>query len=112
MDVIDDIGLDEEIPDLARDAPLRDALARLRAQSFLPTLDGGRACWVVRLGGRTGSPLAVLAQQWYEPRYLVDAATPVAELAGPDADEVTLFFEHRPEADPDEVYAELADAAG
>ncbi|AEW92753.1 hypothetical protein SCATT_03820 [Streptantibioticus cattleyicolor NRRL 8057 = DSM 46488] len=107
MDAADDVGLDDEIPELSPGAPLRDAVARLRAQSFPPPVDGGRAAWVLRAGGPDGRPLAVVAQQWYEPRYLVDADGPVGDLAAPADGGPVLFFEYRHGSDPAEVHAEL-----
>ncbi|MEV7773823.1 hypothetical protein [Kitasatospora sp. NPDC086791] len=82
----------------------------------LPLIGGGRATWVVRAAD--GTPLAVLAQQWPEPRPLPAGLGPLAELAeptgpaGPDRPEgqdatVRLHVEYRRQRDPDTEYERL-----
>jgi hypothetical protein len=73
--------------------------ALLRAR-YLPSIAGGEATWIVE-GAR---PLAVVAQQWEAPRWLVPPETPVAALrrpAGPPDLEVRYWCQ----ADPDRVRA-------
>ncbi|WP_316525933.1 hypothetical protein [Kitasatospora brasiliensis] len=67
----------------------------------LPLIGGGRATWLVR--GADGTALAVLAQQWPQPRPLPAGHGPLARLAGPDG-VVRLHVEYRRQADPEAEY--------
>ncbi|MFG2907762.1 hypothetical protein ACGF13_22195 [Kitasatospora sp. NPDC048286] len=70
----------------------------------LPLIGGGRATWVVR--GADGSPLAVLAQQWPQPRPLPAGRGPLEHLAGADG-AVRLHLEYRRQTDPVAEYERL-----
>lgn len=52
-------------------------------------------------------PLAVVAQQWDAPRFLVDASRPISSFAA-DGRGVSLMFRYWKQHDPDHVYEELA----
>ena len=73
----------------------------------LACIQGGRATWIVEAGGAGGTPIAVVAEQWREPKLLVSAATTVAALfaATPRA----LHFRYWCQVDPDVVFAALRD---
>jgi hypothetical protein len=58
---------------LAATAPLADLVTKILRKGYLAKIAGGRATWIVE--GR--QPAAVLAQQWSQPRWLVDADVPV-----------------------------------
>ncbi|MFD4655956.1 hypothetical protein ACFWP2_10035 [Kitasatospora sp. NPDC058444] len=85
-----------------------DAPAALAALGLprprLPLIGGGRATWVVR--GADGTPLAVLAQQWPQPRPLPAAQGPLDHLAGADGT-VRLHVEYRRQLDPEAEYQRL-----
>ncbi len=70
----------------------------------LACIHGGRATWIVDAGAR---PIAVVAEQWRDPKLLVPAATTVAELfaEAPPA----VHFRYWCQADPDAVFAALRD---
>ncbi|TDC64458.1 hypothetical protein [Streptomyces hainanensis] len=90
--------------DLPADTALAAVVADLVARHFLATIAGGRATWILTGAGR---PLAVVAQQWAEPRYLVDPTLPIGSLAA-DGRGVTLLFRYWKQHDPDLVFTELA----
>ena len=71
---------------------LEDTLKHIIGSRYLASIQGGKATWIVH--GKM--PLAVVAQQWLEPKFLVD---PLQEI--PDRE---LFFEYCQQKDPDEVY--------
>ena len=74
----------------------------IQSARYLASIIGGRATWIVE-GAR---PLAVLAQQWTEPRFLVDPATPihaVVRAAGSPHLEVRYWVQ----VDPDHVFEAL-----
>lgn len=60
-------------------ASVAHVVAELTSIGYLPSISGGRATWIVEAGSQ---PIAVLAQQWSEPRYLVPAAQPMTPLIG------------------------------
>ncbi|MFE7529263.1 hypothetical protein ACFU7Y_26600 [Kitasatospora sp. NPDC057542] len=71
---------------------------------LLPLIGGGRATWVVR--GNDGTPLAVLAQQWAQPRPLPAGQGPLDRLADADG-AVRLHVEYRRQLDPATEYERL-----
>ncbi|MEY9944171.1 hypothetical protein [Kitasatospora sp. GAS1066B] len=74
------------------------------AAGYLARIGGGRATWVLRAAG--GTALAVLAQQWPQPRLLSSRQVPFASLAEPDGT-VRLHFEYLAQQDPEELFARL-----
>ena len=75
-----------------------------RAAAYKASISTGQATWVVRVGTAdrvTGRAVAVVAQQWREPVYLVD---PAARL---DPAERFVHSDYLTQRDPDAVVAEL-----
>jgi hypothetical protein len=94
----------ERVVRLAADSSVRTLVAKGIAAGYLPTIADGRATWI--LEGRR--PIAVLAQQWTEPRWLVDPETSIAELrreSGRPQFQVVYWCQ----VDPRRVYASLRD---
>ncbi|MGI5415569.1 hypothetical protein [Actinomadura luteofluorescens] len=89
--------------DVPPGTPLGDVVAGLLEGHFLAVIAGGRATWILV----ASRPLAVVAQQWDEPRYLVDASQPISSF-GDDGGRVSLMFRYWKQHDPDHVFAELA----
>jgi hypothetical protein len=95
----------------------------------LPGISGDKATWIVKAGGRDGKPIAVVAQQWEEPRLLVPATTTVQSIFGEhklilflkylrhacgigikdgaQEHKLTLFFRYWCQANPDTVFNAL-----
>ena len=90
--------------DVPPDRPLAEVVGGLLERRYLATIAGGRATWILVTGTR---PLAVVAQQWDEPRYLVDPARPIGSF-GADGGGVSLLFRYWMQQDPDHVFTELA----
>jgi hypothetical protein len=88
--------------DVPSDRRLSELVSDLVEQHYLASIAGGRATWILMAGRR---PLAVLAQQWSEPRYLVDPALPISSFG--TAGGVSLMFRYWLQHDPDHVFAEL-----
>ena len=53
-----------------------DVVDRIAGARYLASISGGLATWIIQ-GDR---PLAVVAQQWAEPRFLVDPALPIRDV--------------------------------
>jgi hypothetical protein len=84
-------------------ATLREIVASAVANGYLPSISGGKATWVVE--SRGGLPIAVCAQQWAEPLFLVPAETGAnAHFRGAAPG---LNFRYRCQEDPDAVAFEL-----
>lgn len=90
--------------DVPPSRPLAEVVTDLVAKHYLASIAGGRATWILVSGDRR--PLAVLAQQWPEPRYLVDPGRPISSFG--TANGVSLLFRYWLQHDPDFVFAELA----
>jgi hypothetical protein len=99
----DDILPHSESIDLPSETALADVIAHLREVGFLAVIAGGKATWILE----ADRPLAVVAQQWEEPRYFVDRSRPISSFASHDG-RVSLMFRYWKQRDPDYVFAEIA----
>lgn len=97
-------GREREFPE---DCAIGDVLASVVADGYLPRIAGGCATWVLT-SGDAGS-LAVVAQQWEEPRLLSIGRGRLGALAGPDRREVRWHFRYFTQEDPDAVYRRLSE---
>lgn len=90
-------------------ATIRAMLELATADAYLPSISGGKATWVVEsaVAGSGGAfaPIAVYAQQWTEPTFLVPVDSSVAAHFGSTAP--SLNFRYRCQDDPDAVLTEL-----
>jgi hypothetical protein len=76
---------------LKRDISLAQALQVITAR-YLPTaIQGGKATWLA-MGNR---PLAVFAQQWKQPKLLVDGETPLATLIRQEDPQLWFRYFHQ-----------------
>jgi hypothetical protein len=73
---------------------------------YLANIAGGRATWFVE-GTR---PIAVVAQQWAAPRWLVDAQLPLAAVVRPDG-RPHVEVRYWCQTDPERVYQCLRDGS-
>ena len=82
---------DERVVQVESQASLSQFLTST-GRTFLPTIHGGRATWIVRRG-RRGKPMAVFAQEWGR-----------VEMVGSEDDAVAAFdtvhFDYRAQVDP------------
>ncbi|MER5867512.1 hypothetical protein [Kitasatospora sp. NPDC002040] len=95
-----------ELPD---GTPLREAVAAVVVEGrYLALIAGGRASWILTGAGvGAGAAIAVVAQQWDEPRFLVPA-----DLAPVSSDDgaVHWHFRYLAQRDPEDIYRELGAA--
>jgi hypothetical protein len=74
----DDIDAPHEwVVRLSAGAPVANLVSEIRRTNYLARVAGGLATWIVE--GK--QPVAVLAQQWSEPRWLVDSEVSIAALS-------------------------------
>ena len=101
----DDIDAPHEwaVP-LPADATVANLVTKILRKGYLARIAGGLATWIVE--GR--QPVAVLAQQWREPRWLVDSDMPVTALCR-GAGRANFEIRYWCQVDPDRVYACLRD---
>ncbi|WP_053170877.1 hypothetical protein [Streptomyces sp. SBT349] len=99
----DDVLPHAETIEMPPETSLADVVAHLRERHYLATIAGGRATWILV----ADRPLAVVAQQWNEPRFLVDASRPISSF-GVEGRGVSLMFRYWKQHDPDAVLEELA----
>jgi len=86
-----------------------EVLEHATAGGYLPQISGGRATWVAETnGGSMGAlmPIAVLAQQWAEPRFLIASSATVSDHFGEVAPR--LRFRYRCQVEPSVVLQTLA----
>lgn len=96
----DDVYPHARTIDLPESSTIAEAVAYLRQRRFLATIAGGRATWILEVNGR---PVAVIAQQWAEPKFL----TGPSDTLGSFGNEVSLMFRYRAQIDPDDLFDTL-----
>jgi hypothetical protein len=99
----DDVFPHTETFSVPPETTLAAVVARLVERHYLASIAGGKATWILE----TDRPLAVVAQQWTEPRFLVDASQPISSFAV-EGRGVSLMFLYWKQHDPDHVFEELA----
>lgn len=98
-------GDDVDAPHEARiavrkESSLAAVLRVIQKRSYLAGIAGGRATWIVE----SDRPLAVMAQQWTSPRFLIDPATRIADCMKRDSTQ-GLFFRYWCQVDLRLVYS-------
>ena len=73
-------------------APVPELIRLATNACGLPSISGDKATWIVKAGGSDGKPIAVVAQQWEEPRLLVPGTTTVQSIFGEH--KLTLFLKY------------------
>jgi len=77
-------------------------IARIVADGYLATIAGGKATW----SAVSGRPLAVVAQEWREPRGVPWREPPLSELEQRDG-LYCIHFNYHAQRDPEAVLAIL-----
>ena len=67
-------------------------------KNYLPSIWGGNAVWA----GVAGRPLAILAQQWAEGKFLVDPSMTIRDCARSYGH--AIYFRYHAQASPEEVF--------
>ena len=99
----DDIDAPHELAVLVDDDVTTEAMvAAIHAADYLPRISGGRATWSV-VSVRT---LAVIAQQWPEPRMVSEQPHPPGELER-DGNGYRFHLNYHAQQDPETVLAVL-----
>ena len=80
---------------------IEEVLEKILGTHYLPSIIGGKATWIVE--GKF--PLAVIAQQWSKPYYLVEASTPIEGLV--EFNDHQLKFVYWCQVEPNEVIASI-----
>jgi len=81
---------------------LGDALSAVIKAGYLAKIAGGKATWIVE----ADQPLAVVAEQWDSPEFLVDSSTRLTEYVSLGASK-PLFFRYWCQVDPAVVFERL-----
>lgn len=81
------------------DCTLGEVLDSIRDTRYLAGISGGLATWIVE----SNRPLAVVAQQWDSPRFLVAPETRFVDCANLNAGRA-LYFHYWCQADPEVVF--------
>jgi hypothetical protein len=102
----DDVDAPHELVVHLGNESLRSFLAGLVRQSYLASIIGGRATWILENHPNGGRSLAVLAQQWAEPSFLVDPESPVSSYLERDI-APHLYFRYWCQVEPERVVAAL-----
>jgi hypothetical protein len=87
-------------------APVPELIQLAINACVLAEIAGGNATWIVEAGGYDGKPIAVVAQQWKEPRLLVPETATAEGIF--DGHKPKLFFKYWSQANPDAVFDALA----
>ncbi|MFY9983332.1 MAG: hypothetical protein WAM44_05420 [Chthoniobacterales bacterium] len=82
-------------------------IKRFLAAGYLPSISGGNATWILKTERHTDRALAVIAQQWAEPRFLVAADADVLLYINRSAKEPHLYLRYWCQVDPETVFQRL-----
>jgi hypothetical protein len=82
--------------------PVMDVIARIVAGGYLARISGGKATWSTV----SGFPIAVVAQQWTEPRPVRWPEVKVSELESRNGI-IYLHFNYHTQIDPEVVFEVL-----
>lgn len=74
----------------------------------LAGISGGLATWILRCDHAEGMPMAVLAQQWERPRFLVPEESCFLDLVM-DREAPAVFAQYCAQRDPERVYRAFRD---
>ena len=99
----DDVEAHDEQRDVDGRRPLERFVSELVWDHYLPAIQGGRSCWILRTS-RGGAPLGVVRIQYGRfdgLRLLRHEAPDLAEIGH------SLFFEYATQEDPDDVFSRL-----
>jgi hypothetical protein len=99
----DDCDAPHEMILSVRDESLRSITNHLLGSRYLASIAGGEATWILQTDDHAGLPLAVLAQQWPQLRYLVDADSPILDYVQSDANP-HLYLRYWCQVDPERVF--------
>ncbi len=104
MAVGDDVYAPHEVKfDLPSTATLEDVIHKIKKMSYLPTIYGGKATWVLF---KDSTPLAIIAQQWEHAKFFDCQNLTIQKLFLKEK-EGNLFFYYYAQQDPIEVFATL-----
>ncbi len=73
---------------------------------YLAMISGGLATWILRTDDLDGTPIAVIAQQWRDPKFLVPESSSILEMVR-DRDSPSAYLEYHCQIDPDLVFNAL-----
>ncbi|MCE5286096.1 MAG: hypothetical protein LLG02_09660 [Pelosinus sp.] len=79
---------------------------KIRETKYLPSIGGGKATWVLKYNNE---PLAVVAQEWTEPKYLINKNERVKKLLI-EGGKPEIYFEYILQENPDIVFSKLRNA--
>ncbi len=101
----DDVVAHEERREVDGRRPLEQLVAELVVDHFLPRIQGGRSCWILRVS-RGGDPIGVvrIRDGRFEGLRLLAGEDPTLSQVGR-----SLFFEYAAQDDADEAFDRLSD---
>jgi hypothetical protein len=82
-------------------------IKRLLVADYLPSISGGNATWILKTERHTDRALAVIAQQWAEPRFVVAADADVLLYINRSAKKPNLYLTYWCQVDPETVFQRL-----
>src|SRR5262245_15761403 len=91
----DDLETHDAVKSLDTTA-VNDAIGQVIRSGYLPTIQGGKATWVVV----SAQPIAVCAQQWSAPKMLSWSPLTLSDLAR-SGDRYRLHFSYLAQLDPE-----------
>lgn len=102
----DDLEEHKIIIKINRNTKLCDFLSCLLKTRFLALISGGKATWVLKLNDIL---LAVVAQEWDEPKYLVNRNKNVNEILN-ESPGGEVYFKYLAQINPEKTYQKLKKA--
>ena len=76
------------------------------SRRYLASISGGLATWILRTDDCGGTPIAVIAQQWRDPKLLVPESSSILEMVR-DRDAPSAYLQYHCQVDPDLIFNAL-----
>ena len=103
----DDMSSHEISIDVTEDMSIEELLTFAAQKCVLPKISGGMGTWFAYLESEPKIYLGVFAQQWRNPKFLINSATMLGAIYSKE--QTKLIFRYWCQADPDLVFKSLAD---
>jgi hypothetical protein len=102
----DDMESHEVKMEINESTKLCELILKIIEMRYLASIGGGKATWVLKYNNEL---LAIIAQEWREPKYLVNKEKKIYNLIGV-CNKPEIYFEYILQENPDMVFEKLSNA--
>ena len=93
----------KKLTSISQKATLEELTKTIIRSKYLPTIQGGKATWVLKFGNK---PVAVIAQEWREAKFLVDKDIFICEFTNAEQS-IDFYLSYLVQKNPTEIFDSL-----